>query len=98
MVPRDSQLDLAGDFYVPHTAEIADRTQEALSVIEQRGVGRAMIRAFGLELVYRYGAPNGSLRFSDIPLDLPLTDDDRKKIARLVPRHSGYDFLSEGSG
>ena len=49
-----SQLDLTADFYVPHTAEIADRTQQALSAIEQCGVGRAMIRAFGLELVCRY--------------------------------------------
>ena len=29
-------------------------------------------------------SPNGSPMFSDIPPDLPLTDDDRKKIARLV--------------
>lgn len=84
MVPRDSGLNFAADFYVPHTEQIADRTCQALAAIEQRGVGRAMIRAFGLELARRYGPSNRSITFSDIPPDFPMTQADRKKIGLLV--------------
>ncbi len=80
MVPRLSELDLPTDFYAPQTERIARQTAKVLHAIEERGVGRAQIRAFGLELARRHAC---SGCFSDIP-DVPFCDDDRKKIVLLV--------------
>jgi hypothetical protein len=90
-VPRYSELVLPSEFYANEFEKTVEKIGKAMFEIEQRGVGRAQLTMIGRELAIRH--PESGHTYFDIP-DVPLTDEDRRKVAAAVAEWADGDTIA----
>ncbi|MGO9420645.1 DUF2934 domain-containing protein [Roseiarcus sp.] len=93
-VPRYHELSLPPEFFAAQTDEIATRTGSILAAIESRGVGKARVLEFGLELARTHFF---SGTFFEIP-PVNLQPDESRTLARLVAEWADGDALAAHVG
>jgi hypothetical protein len=93
-VPRYHELVLPPEFFVDESQEIADRTNSVLAAIQSRGVGKARLLEFGLQLAMDHMF-TGS--FFEIP-PVDLQPEESKKVGRLVAEWADGDAIAAHFG
>jgi hypothetical protein len=90
-VPRYNEIALPPEFYADASDTVVAKIGKVMFEIEQRNVGKAQLTMIARELGTRH-AEGGHVYF-DIP-DVPLTNDDRRRVASAVAEWADGDAIA----